>query len=233
MEGSEVVKKSHLNGPGGNSDDREEAPLSVEEVVDEEKILEEAIGEIAEEISEELAKEEIAEAADEEAILRQQLEEEKAKSAEYLDGWQRARAELANARKRWERESAQTYTNAVTDVIAGLLPVVDDFERAVETVPENPGERTWVDGVLLIHRNLQTFLEQQGVTPIEAEPGTPFDPTFHQAVTHEPHETWEAGAIIAEFQKGYKLGERIVRPALVRVSSGPPPIDSEESEADE
>lgn len=182
---------------------------------------------------EEEAEEETIEPSDELASLRQHLEEEQAKAAEYLDGWQRARAELVNARKRWERESAQTYTNAVADSIARLLPVVDDFERAIETLPHNLSGLTWIDGILLIYRRLQTILEQQGVVPIKAEPGMPFDPAHHQAVTHEPHDTFEAGTIIGEFQKGYQLGDRIVRPALVRVSSGPPPTDEESSEPTE
>ncbi len=165
--------------------------------------------------------------------LRQCLEEEQAKAAEYLDGWQRARAELVNARKRWERESAQTYTNAQAHCIAKLLSVVDDFERAIQTLPDDLNGLTWVDGILLIHRKLQTILEQLGVAPIEAGSGTPFDPTRHEAVTHEPHDTVEAGAIIAEFQKGFKLGDRIVRPAMVRVSAGPPSADAENSQSDE
>ncbi len=175
-------------------------------------------------------KEETVEPSDELAALRQRLEEEQAKAAEYLDGWQRARAELANARKRWERESAQTYTNALADSAARLLLVIDDFERAIMTMPSNLSGLTWIEGILLIYRKLQTILEQQGIVPIEAQPGTSFDPTCHQAVTHEPHDTYEAGTVVGEFQKGYKLGDRIVRPALVRVSSGPPPADSESSE---
>lgn len=202
-----MVENTHLNDTAG--DDIEEAPL----------------------IESEAAEKESGEPLDEKAALRQQLEEEQAKSAEYLDGWQRARAELANARKRWERESAQAYSNAVMSVISNLLPVVDDFERAVEIMPQDINNRTWIDGILLIHRKLQAVLEQQNITPIEIEPGTPFDPTYHQAVTHEPHETCKAGAIIAGFQKGYKLGDRVVRPALVRVSAGPLPTDSENSEA--
>jgi molecular chaperone GrpE len=182
---------------------------------------------------EEKAKEETVESLDELATLRQRLEEEQAKTSEYLDGWQRARAELANARKRWERESTQTYANALTDSIARLLPVVDDFERAIETLPDNLSGLTWIDGILLIYRRLQSILEQQGVVPIEAEAETPFDPTWHQAVTHEPHDTLEAGTIIGEFQKGYRLDDRIVRPALVRVSSGPPAADAESQETAE
>lgn len=174
-----------------------------------------------------------AEPEDELAMLRQRLEEEQAKAAEYLDGWQRARAELANARRRWARESAQTYSNAFADSIARLLPVVDDFERAIETLPDDLNGHTWIDGTLLIYRKLQTVLEQQGIVPIEAEPGMPFDPLYHQAVTHEPHESYEAGEIIAEFQKGYKLDDRVVRPTSVRVSSGPPSAESEITETTE
>lgn len=174
--------------------------------------------------------EEITEPADELATLGQRLEEERARAAEYLDGWQRARAELANARKRWERESAQTYNNATADSVARLLPVMDDFERAIETLPDDLNDHSWIDGSLLIFRKLQTILEQQGVVPIAAEPGMSFDPVYHQAITHEPHDSYEAGEIIAEFQKGYKLNDRVVRPALVRVSSGSSAADSESSE---
>lgn len=203
-----MVENIHLDDSDSDHHNDEETPLTEEEET----------------------KEETVEPSDELAALRQRLEEEQAKAAEYLDGWQRARAELVNARKRWERESAQTYANALADSAARLLSVIDDFERAIRTMPNNLSGLTWIDGILLIYRKLQTILEQQGVVPIEAEPGTPFDPTYHQAVTHEPHDTYEAGTVVGEFQKGYKLGDRIVRPALVRVSSGPPPADSESSE---
>lgn len=203
-----MVENIHLDESDSDHHNDEETPLTEEEET----------------------KEETVEPSDELAALRQRLEEEQAKAAEYLDGWQRARAELVNARKRWERESAQTYANALADSAARLLSVIDDFERAIRTMPNNLSGLTWIDGILLIYRKLQTILEQQGVVPIEAEPGAPFDPTYHQAVTHEPHDTYEAGTVIGEFQKGYKLGDRIVRPALVRVSSGPPPADSESPE---
>ncbi len=151
--------------------------------------------------------------------LTQELEETRAKAAEYLDGWQRARAELLNARKRFQREQEQAYDQARGDVLVHLLPIVDDFERAFETLPHNLSGLTWIQGIWLIHRKLQLLLEQQGVTPIEAV-GQKFDPLIHEAVTHEPSEVPE-GTIISELQKGYKLGERVLRPAMVRVSSGP------------
>lgn len=164
--------------------------------------------------------EEEREAVDELTALRQKLEETRAKEAEYLDGWQRARAELANARKRFQREQEQAYDNARADVLVRLLPVVDDFERAFETLPADLASLTWVEGVELIRRKLRMLLEQDGVAPIEVV-GREFDPFLHQAVTHEPSDGVPAGQIIDELQTGYRMGERVLRPSVVRVSAGP------------
>ncbi len=169
------------------------------------------------------------EAVDELAALKQQLEETRAREAEYLDGWRRARAELANARRRFEREQEQAYTNAKSYLLARLLPIVDDFERAFATLPHNLSGLTWVGGVLLIQRKLQLLLEQEGVVPIEAE-GQAFDPLLHQAVTHEPSDSMPEGHIIGELQRGYRLGDQVLRPSMVRVSSGPPPAPAAEAE---
>jgi molecular chaperone GrpE len=159
---------------------------------------------------------------DELASLHQELDETKAKEAEYLDGWQRARAELANARKRFERERLQAYDNARADVLVQLLPLADDFERALDTLPDDLSSLTWIEGITLIQRKLQLLLERASVTPIEAV-GQEFDPFSHEAVTHEPSDTVPAGHVIAEMQKGYKMGDRVLRPTVVRVSAGPPP----------
>jgi molecular chaperone GrpE len=157
---------------------------------------------------------------DELTALGQELEQTKAKEAEYLDGWQRARAELANARKRFQREQEQSYANATALVLTRLLPIVDDLERAFSTLPHNLAGLTWIGGILLIQRRLELLLEQEGVVPIEAV-GQAFDPFAHEAVTHEPSETVPEGHVISEVQKGYKMGDRILRPTLARVSSGP------------
>jgi molecular chaperone GrpE len=166
--------------------------------------------------------EESEEPLDELETLRLALEETKAQEAEYLDGWQRARAELANARKRFQRDREQAYANAKADILIRLLPIVDDFERAFATLPEELSGRTWLEGVKLIQHKFNKLLEQEGVTPIEAE-GEAFDPFVHQAVTHEPSEDVPEGHIIAEIQKGYMVGDRVLRPSVVRVSSGPAP----------
>ena len=158
---------------------------------------------------------------DELTALRRALEEAQAKEAEYLDGWQRARAELANARKRFQREQAQAYSNAKADVLSRILPIVDDFDRAFDNLPDHLADDPWIEGVKLVRQKLHALLEQEGVTPIEAE-GREFDPTFHQAITHEPSEETPEGHIIAEAQKGYRLGDLVLRPSMVRVSAGPP-----------
>ena len=157
------------------------------------------------------------EEVDELTALRQELEEQKAKAAEYLDGWQRARAEFANYKKRIEKEQEDMIKSANGAFIAKLLPVMDDFERAFQTMPLDLMGMTWLEGMALIQRKLQMLLEQERVTVIETE-GQVFDPTLHQAVTHEESEEHEEGQIIGEVQKGYKMGDKVLRPSLERVA---------------
>jgi molecular chaperone GrpE len=107
--------------------------------------------------------------------LRQELEEAKAQAAEYLDGWQRARAEFANYKKRNEQERQELFKLANTTLITRLLPIFDDFERAFQTLPGNLLSLTWIDGVVLIYRKLQAILEAEGLTLMETE-GQSFDP---------------------------------------------------------
>jgi len=154
------------------------------------------------------------------ASLRQELEDAHARQAEYLDGWQRARAELANARKRFQREQEQAYRNATADVLVRLLPILDDFQRALESVPEEVEAAPWIEGLRLIERKFQYLLEQEGVTAIE-DAGQEFDPFLHQAVTHEPSDTVPAGQVISSLRAGYRLGDQVLRHSMVRVSSGP------------
>jgi molecular chaperone GrpE len=171
----------------------------------------------------------VPEAADELGTLRRELDEARAREAEYLDGWQRARAELANARKRFQRDQEQAYSNAAGQVLLRLLPIVDDFERALSTLPAELAGQPWVDGIALMYRKLQHLLEAEGVSPIEAE-GQAFDPAAHQAVTHEPSDDVPEGHVIGQVQRGYRLGDRVLRPAVVRVSSGPSPAADAEAD---
>ncbi len=169
------------------------------------------------------------EVADDLETLCKQLEEVRAKEAEYLDGWQRARAELSNARKRFQREQQGAYANAKADMLVRLLPVIDDFERAFADLPDELSDHTWIQGIKLVQQKAQGILAQEGVEPIDAA-GQEFDPLWHQAVTHEPSEEVPEGQVIAEMQKGYSMGDRVLRPSMVRVSSGPPPEPEPEEE---
>jgi molecular chaperone GrpE len=154
---------------------------------------------------------------DELETLEAELEEARAQAAEYLDGWQRAQAEFSNYRKRQEAERVQMMTLANTAVLHKILPVVDDFERAMATMPDDLRQLTWCEGVSLIKAKLDALLDSEGVKPIETE-GKEFDPVYHEAVTYEEAPGYEEGQIIGEVQRGYMLGERVLRPAMVRVA---------------
>ena len=133
--------------------------------------------------------------------LKRELEEARAQAAEYLEGWQRTQAEFANYRKRQEAERQQWAQMSNAALLAKILPVLDDLERAVQTLPPGLGNLTWVEGIFLIKRRLEMILETEGVKPIETE-GKTFDPLYHEAVTYEEVEGFEDGQIIGEVQRG-------------------------------
>ena len=157
---------------------------------------------------------EAAEVRNEVDELEAQLEEALAQAAEYKDGWQRSVADFQNYKRRTDLEKTETYRMAVGSVIKQYLQIVDDLERALEKKPEG---MPWVDGIELIYRKLKTILENEGVKRIEAE-GQPFDPNFHEAITQEPVEGVESGTVVSVVTQGYMLGERVIRPAVVRVA---------------
>jgi molecular chaperone GrpE len=148
------------------------------------------------------------------AELQEQLNAAESQAAEYKDGWQRSVADFQNYRRRVEAEKAETYQMAVGTIIKRYLPVLDDLERAIEARPAN---LPWADGIELIYRKLQAVLEAEGIQRIEAE-GQKFDPNFHEAIAQEPVEGVECGTVIGVVRNGYKLGERVIRPAMVRVA---------------
>jgi molecular chaperone GrpE len=153
------------------------------------------------------------------AALQAELAELKAKADEYLDGWQRSRAEFANYKKRIERDQDEARGRAAAALLAKILPIEDDLLRAVRERPPGDGEalRSWSEGIELIQRKLAGLLEAEGVAVIEAE-GAVFDPALHEAVTYEASDDHNEGQIIEVIQPGYRLGERILRPARVRVA---------------
>ena len=158
----------------------------------------------------------------EEAIEEQtdELEQVQAQAAEYLDQLQRAQAEFANYKKRIERERQEFVSLANAALISSLLPILDDFERALDTVPDDLQDQTWVDGLLLIERSLRKTLEEEGVSEIDSV-GKTFDPEFHHAVVREESSEYEEDEVISELQKGYRLHDKVLRPSMVRVAAMP------------
>ena len=150
--------------------------------------------------------------------LEAELEQSKTQAAENLDGWQRSRAEFANYKRRVEAERTELVASAGAEALKRVLPAVDDFERALQTLPADLQDHPWISGVLLVQRKLNSALEQSGVTPIAVKPGDDFDPNLHEAVTHEDSDQVASEQIIGEVQRGYKLGDRVLRPTMVRVA---------------
>lgn len=175
-------------------------------------LVEESQGQVEVEPIEELTLEEQLEA------MKEKASEYESKAAEYLDGWQRARAEFANARKRLERERAEAYSNAAVDYAKKLLPILDDFDRAIDSAPPEIKGDDWFEGITLVKRKLNGILENLNVQRIEAI-GKPFDPNFHEALALMEADGVESGVVIEELQIGYSIGDRVIRPALVNVSA--------------
>jgi molecular chaperone GrpE len=146
--------------------------------------------------------------------LKKRLEASESKTSEYKDSWLRSQAEFQNYRKRIERDNEIMYATMKGDIIKKVLPVLDDLERALQN---RSAEDPWANGIELIARKFQTILENEGVKRIEAL-GVEFDPNYHEAISHEPADGTQSGHVIGVVQNGYMIGERVIRPALVRVA---------------
>ena len=151
--------------------------------------------------------------AEREALINQ-LKEAESKVVEYKDGWARSQAEFQNYRKRIERDNEMMYASMKGDIIKKVLPALDDLERALAN---RPADDAWASGIELIARKMQNILEGEGLKRIDAK-GKEFDPNFHEAISHEPNDEVESEHVIDVVQNGYMLGERVIRPALVRVA---------------
>jgi molecular chaperone GrpE len=150
------------------------------------------------------------------ATLKSLLEEERQKAQSYMQNWQRAAADYQNFKRRVEEERTETARFANAALIINLLPLVDDIDRALKTVDASLAGLTWVDGIRLIHRKFLALLDMAGVEEIPAD-GETFDPAVHEAVAHQPGPDHK---VISVVQKGYKLGDRVVRPSMVVVGNG-------------
>ena len=147
------------------------------------------------------------------AVLQEELEASKAEVESKKDELLRSLAEFSNYKKRIERDQILKHQTMKGDIVKRFLPVMDDMLRALQNAPEDP----WVEGIQLIYRKLEGVLEVEGITRIEAE-GTDFDPNFHEAIGQVPSDEHESGQVVEVLQEGYMLGERVVRPAMVRVA---------------
>ena len=156
--------------------------------------------------------EDTASAAQDAADLQRQRDD-------YYDRLLRKTAEFDNYRKRTERER-QAFAEATNaEVLQELLPLVDDLERALKADATGDQAEAYRRGVELINKQLQEILRKRGVTAIEAV-GADFDPHFHQAVSYEPAAGKREGEVIEEFRRGYMLGDRLLRPSMVKVAKG-------------
>src|SRR3972149_869358 len=156
-------------------------------------------------------------AQDEIATLRKELDDLHLQSEEYLNGWQRERAEFTNFKKRIDREREMAHQNAAGIIIRRYLDVLDDLERALKNRPAQGDGASWADGIELVYRKLLATLEAEGVQPMNTV-GQPFDPNLHEAISQEHSPEHESGQIIGVVKNGYLIGDRVLRPALVRVA---------------
>lgn len=149
--------------------------------------------------------------------LAQELQDWQVKAEEYLDGWQRSRAEFANYKKRVERDQSQVYQNVASSIFKRFLDVLDDLDRALQNRPQDGEGAAWAVGIDLVYRKFNSILEAEGVTRIQAE-GAFFDPNLHEGISQEDNDQFESGQIIAVVKNGYWIGDRVLRPAMVRVA---------------
>ncbi len=150
--------------------------------------------------------------------LEERLAEAEAEAARNLDGWQRARADFANARRRLDKQLSEAYVNARVDIASRLLPLLDDFALAMSNAPGEIVRREWFTGLQLIERKMTNILDSIQIERIPSV-GQLFDPQFHEAVMQEESDQYESGIVIRELQSGYKIGDRVLRPAMVVVAA--------------
>ena len=195
--------------------------MEEEKKVSDESIVEEAKGETPEETTTEdgtEAKEtKTKKKKKSAAALEIELKKSEEKAAEMTDKYQRLMAEFENARKRNAKEQSHMYDVGAKEVLAKLLPVVDNFERGLGAMTDADKESSFAQGIEMIYKQLTKVLEDEGVTVIEAQ-GKEFDPMLHNAVMQQPSEEYESGIVIQELQKGYKYKDKVLRHSMVMVA---------------
>lgn len=137
---------------------------------------------------------------------------------EYVGLLQRSRAEFANYKKRTDRELTESRQKGALEALAQVLPIIDDFERAMGSIPAELQGNPWMNGVSLLLKKFEKLLTEHDITIIDAV-GQPFDPTLHEAIGMEESDTIASGHVTITLQKGYISGDKVLRPALVKVAS--------------
>lgn len=150
------------------------------------------------------------------AKLQQQINELKS-------GWQRTQADFENYRKRMESLKTEWISNANTDLILKILPIIDNFRLANLHTPENLKNTAWVEGIRQIEKQLETIFTQEGLTKILVKPGEIFDHNFQEAISYESNNKFPENQIIQVLEEGYKFNDKVLRPTKVRVSKGKTP----------
>jgi len=149
--------------------------------------------------------------------LREALETAQTSGASNLEGWQRERAEFSNYKKRIDREHTQLTQTITGSIIKKYLVILDDLDLALKARPTEGEGAAWAAGVELVARKLTSILESEGIERIN-ESNVPFDPNIHEAISNEENPDIESGYVIEVVRQGFKLGEKILRPAMVRVA---------------
>jgi molecular chaperone GrpE len=158
--------------------------------------------------------------------LKGELAAATTRADDYLAGLQRERAEFSNYRRRTTEEREQMLGLAGEDLIRKVIAIADDFDLAIDNRPPELARHGWVEGVAAIDRKLRALLESEGVSPVEATAGTPFDPREHEAIANVPGTGRKEGEIVDVVRRGYKLRDKVIRPALVAVAAGEPTTDA-------
>jgi molecular chaperone GrpE len=150
--------------------------------------------------------------------LKAEAETARNDNEELVNALQRERAEFQNFRRRTAEERLRELGLAGEDLIRKVLGVADDFDRAIDARPAAIAQDPWVEGITAIDRKLRQLLESEGVTTIEAAAGIPFNPREHEAIANVPNTGRADGEIVEELRRGYRLRDRVIRPALVAVA---------------
>ncbi len=150
-------------------------------------------------------------------VSKTEFDAAQAQATQYLESWKRERADFDNYKRRIERERKTEREHAAVETLLALIPVIDDFERAMQNVPADINGNPWVNGVGMMLKKLHKLLDEQRVTLIDPT-GAPFDPNLHEAIGIDADTEADSGTVTVTMQKGYLLGDRVLRPALVRVA---------------